>query len=413
MHEAAQAPDPQRSVDLSTRALALWRGSPLADLAYESFAQTAIARLEELRLVAIERRLDGELELGRHTQLLGELEALVWEHPLREHMRGQLMLALYRSGRQAEALDVYRRTRAALVEEFGIEPSRTLAELERRILMQDPSLELVAAGEPVQQEPERTVLAVAGGDDELERLLPLAVLPRRSLIVARLLPSSEELGAVSADLAEQCAALPAPARSAAFTSPEPARDIVRLASTYDVELVLLGSFGSLAAVSEHSPADVAVLAGPRFDLGRGGGVLVLFGGATNDWAALELAAWLASSAGVRLLLAGTAADPGRGRRDASRLLADASLATQRVVGVAAEPLLLEPTPRAVLAAADDATLVVAGLPDRWRADGLGEVRTAIVDAARTPCLLVHSGTRPGALAPHDNLTRFSWSLSGA
>jgi hypothetical protein len=328
-------------------------------------------------------------------------------------MRGQLMLALYRSGRQAEALDVYRRTRAALVEEFGIEPSRTLAELERRILMQDPSLELVASGEPVQQESERTVLAVAGGDDELERLLPLAVLPRRSLIVARLLPSSEELGAVSADLAEQCAALPAPARSAAFTSPEPARDIVRLASTYDVELVLLGSFGSLAAVSEHSPADVAVLAGPRFDLGRGGGVLVLFGGATNDWAALELAAWLASSAGVRLLLAGTAADPGRGRRDASRLLADASLATQRVVGVAAEPLLLEPTPRAVLAAADDATLVVAGLPDRWRADGLGEVRTAIVDAARTPCLLVHSGTRPGALAPHDNLTRFSWSLSGA
>src|SRR5436189_213817 len=83
---------------------ALWRGAALADFTYESFAQTAIARLEELRLITREDRLDAELALGRHTELLGELEALVTEHPLRERCRAQLMIALYRSGRQADAL---------------------------------------------------------------------------------------------------------------------------------------------------------------------------------------------------------------------------------------------------------------------------------------------------------------------
>src|ERR687887_700601 len=121
-------------------ALALWRGAPLADLAWEPFAQAEIVRLEELRLGALEDRIDADLALGRHGQLVGELERLVAEHPLRERLRGQLMLALYRAGRQADALAVYQDGRRALVEELGIEPGESLRKLERAILEHDPSL---------------------------------------------------------------------------------------------------------------------------------------------------------------------------------------------------------------------------------------------------------------------------------
>ena len=103
-------------------ALSLWRGPALADFAYESFAQAAIARLEEIRLAAVELRIDADLALGRHDELVGELEALVAEHPLRERLRRCLMTALYRSGRQAEALEAYQEARRALVDELGIEP---------------------------------------------------------------------------------------------------------------------------------------------------------------------------------------------------------------------------------------------------------------------------------------------------
>jgi predicted ATPase/DNA-binding SARP family transcriptional activator len=116
------------------RALDLWRGSP-TDL-----PQLEALRLEELRLTALEDRTDAELALGRHVQLVGELERLVAEQPLRERVRGQLMLALYRSGRQADALAVYQRARRTLVEELGIEPGESLRKLERAILEQDPAL---------------------------------------------------------------------------------------------------------------------------------------------------------------------------------------------------------------------------------------------------------------------------------
>ena len=123
-------------------ALGLWRGPALADFALEPFAQVEIARLEERRTAAREDLLDAELELGRHAQLVGELEALVAEHPLRERLRGQLMLALYRSGRQAEALEAYREARETLVEELGIEPSPELQQLEQAILRHDQELDL-------------------------------------------------------------------------------------------------------------------------------------------------------------------------------------------------------------------------------------------------------------------------------
>jgi YVTN family beta-propeller protein len=134
--QAAEAADRLRE------ALALWRGPPLAEFAYDSFAQIEIARLEELRLSGVEERIEAELALGLHRELIPELEALLTKNPLRERLRGQLMLALYRSGRQAQALDAYRRARRTLVDELGIEPTPALQRLEQAILQQDESLEL-------------------------------------------------------------------------------------------------------------------------------------------------------------------------------------------------------------------------------------------------------------------------------
>jgi YVTN family beta-propeller protein len=123
-----------------TAALGLWRGPPLADLAYADFAQSEIARLEEARVAAVEDRLELELDEGRHGAVIGELEKLASDHPLRERPAALLMLALYRAGRQAEALQAYERTRRLLADELGLEPSETLRELQRRILQRDPEL---------------------------------------------------------------------------------------------------------------------------------------------------------------------------------------------------------------------------------------------------------------------------------
>ena len=118
----ARGQPPSEAAATLRDALALWRGSPLADVADEAFAQHEIARLEELRLAATEDRIDADLALGRHAQLVGELEELVRRHPYRERIRGQLMLALYRTGRQADALAVYRDARSKLTGELGLEP---------------------------------------------------------------------------------------------------------------------------------------------------------------------------------------------------------------------------------------------------------------------------------------------------
>jgi DNA-binding SARP family transcriptional activator len=122
-------------------ALALWRGPPLADLSYEPFARGEIARLEEMRLVALEQRIDADLACGRHADLVGELQQLTGRHPWRERLHAQRLLALYRSGRQADALEVYRQTREALVAELGIEPGRELRNVQQAILTQDPRID--------------------------------------------------------------------------------------------------------------------------------------------------------------------------------------------------------------------------------------------------------------------------------
>ncbi|MFL5935313.1 MAG: BTAD domain-containing putative transcriptional regulator [Gaiellaceae bacterium] len=138
--EACAAGEAERAAQLLHAALALWRGAALAEFAFEPFAQAEIGRLEELRLAAVEERIDADLALGRHADLIGELEALIAENPHRERLRGQLMLALYRSGRQAEALAAYQEARRALVDELGIEPSADLQRLEKQILTQDEGL---------------------------------------------------------------------------------------------------------------------------------------------------------------------------------------------------------------------------------------------------------------------------------
>src|SRR5215210_1601666 len=134
----------ETALELQRNALGLWRGPVLGDLAQEPFTQIAIGRLEEILLAALEQRIDAEFALGHHRKLLGELEELASQHPFHEPFASRLMLALYRSGRQAGALDVYRSTRQRLIEGFGIEPGRELRDLERAILKQDPSLDDVA-----------------------------------------------------------------------------------------------------------------------------------------------------------------------------------------------------------------------------------------------------------------------------
>lgn len=154
-------------------ALSLWRGPPLADLRYEDFAQPEIERLEESRLAATEDRIEAELALGRHPELVPELEQLVDEHPLRERLRGQLMLALYRAGRQAEAIDAYQQARLRLLEDLGIDPTPELQELHRQILNQDPALTV----EPAQATPLSNLPAqptqFIGRDRELAELCDL------------------------------------------------------------------------------------------------------------------------------------------------------------------------------------------------------------------------------------------------
>ena len=165
----AGAGDAPEAARILHDALALWRGPPLADLSFEGALQADIARLEELRLVALEDRLDADLALGRHADVVGELEGLVSQHPLRERIRAQLMLALYRSGRQVEALHVYRDARRVLVDELGIEPGKKLRELEERILRQDPALDHAVVSGGSAPAPRRG--AFVGRERELETLL--------------------------------------------------------------------------------------------------------------------------------------------------------------------------------------------------------------------------------------------------
>ena len=143
-------------------ALDLWRGPALAEFAFDDFAQSEIRRLEELRLIVLGERIDADLELGPHGDVIGELEALVREHPLRETFRRQLMLALYRAGRQAEALEVYQDARARFIDELGIEPGPELKRLQSEILRHEAGLAVSDAPAPTDEEGEIVKALLAG-----------------------------------------------------------------------------------------------------------------------------------------------------------------------------------------------------------------------------------------------------------
>ena len=195
--EEARADGPHERSAKLREALALWRGPPLADLGFEQFAQIEIERLDEERLGVLEQRIEADLAAGRDTELVGELEGLVAEHPLREGFRRQLMLALYRSGRQAEALQVYHHGRRKLVDELGIEPSADLQRLHGSILRQDPALDVDGRG-PMREDPAAEVV--------------------QTMLAGRLVP------VLGADVAELAVRL-----SERFEYPHPAVELPRVA----------------------------------------------------------------------------------------------------------------------------------------------------------------------------------------
>jgi len=391
--------DPARRAELLRVALALWRGPALAEFRQEPFAQAAGRRLAELRLGALERRIEAELELGEHERLVGELEALVAQEPLRESLRASLMLALYRCGRQVDALERYRGGRRLLVGELGIEPGPALQELERAILRQDSRLhERDGSREPVRG-------AVVGVGAQLGVLLAPLCSDGRELILVELAADAHGLSARTARLEEARNSLGGRVRTACFTSAAPAEDLRRLAAEQGAELVVVAASFELSALDELAAAgayDVALAARPDLAFAAGAPVLVPFGGGREEWAAIELGAWLARAHGVPLRLLGVSREDGR--RDASRTLASASLALQRFTDTTAEPVLVAPGPEGILA--EHGAAIVASLPP----GDLDPTRRALADRTRVPLLLVRAGLRPGGLAPAHTLTRFSWSL---
>jgi predicted ATPase/DNA-binding SARP family transcriptional activator len=175
-HQAMRNGDVEHARELLDQGLLLWRGDALADVAYREFAQFEIARLTEARLTATERRIDADLALGREAGLIGELEGLVRAHPLREHLRAQLMLALVRSGRQADALRVYQSARAVLVEELGLEPSEELRALESAILQGDATVvrpNLAPESPHLRTNLRMPLTALVGRRHDLDALRPL------------------------------------------------------------------------------------------------------------------------------------------------------------------------------------------------------------------------------------------------
>ena len=401
-------------------ALALWRGRALDDIAGEGMLVAESVRLEEMRTTALERRIEADLECGRHAELIGELQSLVAEHPHREPFRADLALALYRSGRSVEALEVLREARRALDEQLGLEPGPALQQLERSILQHDPALQPPSAPPtPVSAAtPMRSIMVAALAEQEIAPVADLgaqiASVSSRELIMAMLVEDAARLTEGAANLSRLRADLVSrgvTARSAVFTSTDVGTDISRLAATQDVDLAVIDA--TACGLADHrvisiladAPCDVGVLIGVPGE----GPVMVPFSGAADDWSAVELAAWLASITGRPLMLAG--ASGSSDGRDASRLLASASLAVQRSVGVDAQPLLVDPDPAALVAAAEPMGLVVIGLPERrtQRAD-LGPTRTALVEREHHATLVMRRGLRPGGLAPPGAETRFTWTI---
>ena len=321
--------------------------------------------------------------------------------------------------------------------EFGAPVEEELADARARTSLEFPALEV----------PERAILVAPQADTGLEQLLSLAEPlarsePPREVIITRLVrpPSgaaagvrgglqteskllreaSEEVHEAQRRLAEKGVA----ARAVATVSADPGVDLARLAREEEVDLVLadgrrplLGEGvprGEIAVVLHQAPSDVGVLVAKEGETvlpGPGQAVVVPFGNAEHDWAALELGAWMASATGAPLKLLGAAGTTEEGPR-VERMLGDAGILVQQYAGVVAEQVVAEPGREGVVQAAAGAGLLVIGLSERWQKEGLGAARSEIARAAPAPILFVRRGTRPGALAPAGDVTRFTWSSPG-
>jgi DNA-binding SARP family transcriptional activator len=411
-HATFPTGDPAEAVAAVDAALAMWRGPVLDDLASEGFVRVEAQRLEELRLTARELRAAAALLLPDTPSLLPELQALVGEHPYRERPHALLMRALAASGRQAEALDVYRKIRGRLADELGIEPGIELRAAQTAVLRQEIPPTALPAG---------LVVAVGADPRRLGALARAAELPAaasgRELLLAAVLDAAAstpaDLTAAAAAAVSAQRSVLVPARSAAFRSAHPARDVAALAAEHHADLVVLDAAGQVGPRGRLSDwlldaltgvtADVALLIGdapaPRPPYA------VLFGGSEHDWAAAELGALLTRVAAASLRIIGTFT----GEDDASRVIARVGLAVQRAVGVPVEPVLVEPTTTGLVSALAGTTPII-GMSERWQSQGLGSLRYQLAQT-RPGTLVSRRGLRPGLLATPAFSTRFAWSVA--
>jgi Kef-type K+ transport system membrane component KefB len=319
--------------------------------------------------------------------------------------------------------------------EFGAPVEEELVEARERSRASFPALTV----------PERAILVAPQSDAALAQLLPLAEPlarsePPRELILTRLVQpprgasargglqtESRLLGAASDQVRraqEQLAERGIAARAVATTSSDPGVDLARLAKEEEVDLLLadgrrplLGEGvprGDIGVVLHQSPCDVAVLVardGADVVPGAERAVVIPFGNAEHDWAALELGAWIASAHGAPLKLLGAAGTTDEGPRVA-RMLGDAGMLVQQYAGITAESIVADPGREGIVEAAAGAGLLVIGLSERWQKEGLGATRSEIARAAPAPTIFVRRGSRPGALAPAGDVTRFTWSSPG-
>jgi Kef-type K+ transport system membrane component KefB len=309
----------------------------------------------------------------------------------------------------------------------------------------DEARETSLADFPAVAVPEEAILVAPQSDGALVQLRGLAEPmarsePPRELILARLVAPpggvsvrgglqtenrllqdvSSQVGEVRGELMDAGVA----ARGVAFVSADVGGDLTRLAKAGEVSLLLIDGRrpllgegvprGEVGQVLRDAPCDVGVLVAKEDESvmpGPGAAVVVPFGGAEHDWAALELGAWIASANGAPLRLLG-AAGQSEERTKVTRLLGDAGLLVQQYAGIDARPMVAEPGREGIVEAASGAGLLVVGLSERWRDEGLGPTRSEIARAAPAPVLFVRRGLRPGALAPRDDVTRFGWSVAG-
>ena len=419
---STRAGRPRRATTLR-EALSLWRGARSPTSPRSRPIAPIVDRLEDLRVLALERRLEADLDCGRHAEVVAEAGELAEAHPLREGPRRLHMLALYRSGRQAEALDAYRRARETLVAELGLEPGAGLQGLERATLQQDASLEREACIPGRRAEP-RPPARSSSSTSPPDRSTGSSSSGRRlrspfrhaSRCAIQTVPDADELASAGTALRAVRSALldrGVDARAAVFTSLLPGADLARLAGEQDADLILAGApeqlleDGRLLGLLTHAPCDVGVVVGHA---GEPGDVFVAFSGGEHDWAAVELGAWFARSSGSRLLLAGASVGPEG--RDASRLLASASMAVQRGLGVDAEPALVPPSPPHSSRRRRAPASLASGSPTAGAATGSGATRNALATRAEGPTILARRGVRPGALAPRRAETRYTWTIAG-